>query len=226
MPLNLWKIVKHALSDSFGIDVIGTEKELHKGLKEHGGFDYEVGEFSNFAGETVTFLRTTDVRSSCKNSFDALKNAKLLPNGNNVSLFICSDKDGSSAKIICQFGNSEQSQSVKTAKLLGIYLGSNKSRENIELAFGTIFQQLDKLTYDVFISSSLSETLAKTVNSEQVTMRESPDEFTLKLWHENKTKSSAALLPECYNEQNNVFSIECENCMNLSRKYNWTGKKM
>ena len=130
-------------------------------------------------------------------------------------------------KIICQLANSEQSHSVKTAKLLGIYLESKESRENIELAFGTIFEQLDKLTYDVFISSSPSETPAKTENSEQVTTRESPEEFTLKLRHENKTiKSLAALLPECYNEQNNVFSIECENCMNLSRKYNWTGKNV
>ena len=43
--------------------------------------------------------------------------------------------------------------------------------------------------------------------------------------NKNKTiKSLAALLPECCNEENEVFSIECENCMNLSRKYNWTGK--
>ena len=224
MPLNLWKIVKRALSDSFSVDVMGTERELREGLKEHGESDYEVGEFINSAGETVTFLRATDVRSLCKNSFDALKDAKLLPNDNNVSLLICGDKGGSSTKIICQFANSEQSQSVKTAKLLGIYLGSKESRENIELAFGTIFEQPDKLTYDVFIGSSPSETPAKTENSEQVTTRESPEEFTLKLRHENKTiKSLAALLPECYNEQNNVFSIECENCMNLSRKYNWTG---
>ena len=228
MPLNLWKIVKRALSDSFGVDVMGTERELREGLKEHGEFDYEVGKFINSAGETVTFLRATDVRSLCKNSFDALKDAKLLPNDNNVSLLICGNKGGSSTKIICQFANSEQSQSVKTAKLLGIYLGSKESRENIELAFGTIFEQLDKLTYDdVFIGSSPSETPAKTGNSEQITTRESPEEFTLKLRHENKTiKSLAALLPECYNEQNNVFSIECENCMNLSRKYNWTGKNV
>ena len=124
MPLNLWKIVKRALSDSFGVDVMGTERELHEGLKEHGEFDYEVGEFINSAGETVTFLPATDVRSLCKNSFDARKDAKLLPNDNNVSLLICGDKGGSSTKIICQFANSEQSQSVKTAKLLGIYLGS------------------------------------------------------------------------------------------------------
>ena len=222
MPLNLCKIVKRALSDS-----LGTEKELREGLKEHGEFDYEVGKFINSAGETVTFLRATDVRSLCKNSFDALKDANLLPNDNNVSLLICGDKGGSSTKIICQFANSEQSQPVKTAKLLGIYLGSKESRENIELAFGTIFEQLDKLTYDVFIGSSPSETPAKTKNSEQVTTRESPEEFTLKLRHENKTiKSLAALLPECYNEQNNVFRKKCENCMNLSRKYNWTGKNV
>ena len=30
MPLNLWKIVKRALSDSFGVDVMGTEKSFAK----------------------------------------------------------------------------------------------------------------------------------------------------------------------------------------------------
>ena len=110
---------------------------------------------------------------------------------------------------------------------MGIYLGSKESRENIELAFGTIFEQLDKLMYDVFIGSPPLETPAKSESLEQVTMRESPEEFTLKLQHENKTiKHLAALLLECYNEQNNIFSIECENCMNLSRKYNWTGKNV
>ena len=129
----------------------------------------------------------------CKNSFNAPKDAKPLPNDKNISLLICGgDKGGSSTKIICQFANSEQSQSVRTAKLLGIYLGSKESRENIELAFGPVFEQLDKLTYDAFISSSLSETSAQTKNSEQVAMRESPDKFTLKLQYENKTMKSFA----------------------------------
>ena len=86
MPLNLWKIVKRALSDSFCIDVMGTEKEFHEALKEHGELDYKVGKFINSAGETVTFLCAADVRSLCKNSFDAFKDAKPLPNDNNVSL--------------------------------------------------------------------------------------------------------------------------------------------
>ena len=42
---------KRALSDDFGIDLMGTERELREDLKNHGKFDYEVGEFTNKAGE-------------------------------------------------------------------------------------------------------------------------------------------------------------------------------
>ena len=47
MPLNLWKTIKRSFKDSFGIDIMGTERELLEGLKQHGEFEYEVGEFVN-----------------------------------------------------------------------------------------------------------------------------------------------------------------------------------
>ena len=37
MPLNLWKSVKCALRDDFGIDIIRTEHELREGVEEAWG---------------------------------------------------------------------------------------------------------------------------------------------------------------------------------------------
>ena len=132
MPLNLWKTVKRTLNDSFGVDLMGTERQLREGLRKHGEFEYEVGEFINSSGETVTFLRVTDFETLYKTSVEEMKNSGLLSKDtSNTSLLVCGDKGGSSTKIVCQFTSSEKSQSVRTAKLLGIYQGSKESRENV-----------------------------------------------------------------------------------------------
>ena len=125
LPLNLWKTVKRALNDDFGIDLMGTERELREGLKNHGGFDYEVGEFTNRVGEVVTFLRVTDVEQRCKSSLEDLKKSGLiLKDHNNIYLLVCGDKGGDATKIIGQFPDSQKSHSVSNAKLFGIYQGS------------------------------------------------------------------------------------------------------
>ena len=56
MPLNLWKTVKQALKNDLGIDMMGTEQQLRDGIKQHGEFQYEVGEFINSSAENITFL--------------------------------------------------------------------------------------------------------------------------------------------------------------------------
>ena len=38
--LNLWKTVKRTLNDSFGVDLMGTERR--EGLRKHGEFEYEM----------------------------------------------------------------------------------------------------------------------------------------------------------------------------------------
>ena len=78
MPLNLWKTVKRTLNDSFGVDLMGTERQLREGLRKHGEFEYEVGEFINSSGETVTFLQVTDFETLYKTSVEEMKNSGLL----------------------------------------------------------------------------------------------------------------------------------------------------
>ena len=73
MPLNLWKTVKRNLNDSFGVDLMGTERQLCEGLRKHREFEYEVGEFINSSGETVTFLRVTDFETLYKTSVEEMK---------------------------------------------------------------------------------------------------------------------------------------------------------
>ena len=186
MPLNLWKSVKRALKDDFGVDIMGTEHELREGLKSHGEFEYEVGEFTNEAGDVVTFLRVTDPESLCRSSLDDMRKGGLIPPENNdICLLVCGDKGSESTKIICQFTNSERSQSVRNAKLLGIYLGSKENRENIKAAFGPIFRQLDKIDTNTFFSAPESD---KT--------QDELSQFKLLLKHENKTiKELVSLLP-------------------------------
>ena len=227
MPLNLWKTVKRTLNDSFGVHLMGTERQLREGLRKHGEFEYEVGEFINSSGQTVTFLRVTDFETLYKTSVEEMKNSGLLSKDtNNVSSLVCGDKGGSSTKILCQFTSSEKSQSVRTAKLLGIYQGSKESRENIEYAFGPIFEQLNNLHKVPPSDSSSSQAVGGQHETGPNLRNEEnfePEQFLLKLANENKTiRKLAELLPGCYNENNGIFSVECEHCMNHFRKHSWT----
>ena len=150
--------------------------------------------------------------------------ATIEKNTDAISLVICGDKGGSSTKIICQFTDSEASHSVRTAKLLGIYQGGKDSRANIQTAFGPIFAQLEKL------QKSFAENFTPQANDDY-TVSETNDsnldkspKFVLTLKNENKTiKNLFELLPGCYDESNNYFSGQCENCMNHFRRHNWTG---
>ena len=112
MPLNLWKTVKRTLNDTFGVDIMGTENQLCEGLQKHGEFEYEVGESVNSSGDAVSFLRVTDFEGLLKTSLEELRKAGQL-SGNDISLLICGDKGGDSTKLLCQFSDSEKSQSVK-----------------------------------------------------------------------------------------------------------------
>ena len=227
MPLNLWKTVKRTLNDSFGVDLMGTERQLGEGVRKHGEFEYEVGEFINSSGETVTFLRVTDFETLYKTSVEEMNSGLLSKDTSNTSLLVCGDKGGSSTKILCQFTSSEKSQPVRTAKLLGIYQGSKESREIIECAFGPIFEQLNNL-HEVPPSDSSSSQAIRGQHETGPNLRNEenlePEQFFLKLANENKTvRKLAELLPGCYNENNGIFSAECEHCINHFRKHSWTG---
>ena len=135
------------------------------------------------------------------------------------------DKGGSSTKILCQFTSSERSQSVRTAKLLGIYEGSKESRENIVCAFDPILEQLNILHKVPPSDSSSSkaiigqhETGPNLWNEESFEL----EQFVMKLT--NKViRKLAKLFPGFCNENNGVFSAECEHCMNHFCKHSWTG---
>ena len=138
MPLNLWKTVKRTLNDTFGTDIMETENQLSEGLQKHRDSEYEVGEFVNSSGDTVSFLKVTDFEGLLKISLEELRKVGQL-SGNDISLLICGDKWGDSTKLLCQYSESEKSQSLQTAKFLGIYQRNKESIENIEGTFGPIF---------------------------------------------------------------------------------------
>ena len=57
---------------------------------------------------------------------------------NNLNLLFCGNKGGNSTKLLLQFDNVEKNQSLKIAKLLGVFEGAKETRECIEKVFGPI----------------------------------------------------------------------------------------
>ena len=62
----------------------------------------------------LTFIRITDLKTLCTESFSKVRESGHVPKESvGISLLVCGDKGGSSTKILCQFTNSQASHSVK-----------------------------------------------------------------------------------------------------------------
>ena len=129
---------------------------------------------------------------------------------------ICGDKGGPSTKILCELLNCRASHSFKTAKLLGIFEGAKDDHDNIELIFGPILEQVDKLQV-----TDLSENIIRCEQNSDLDKSEKDgekgqDSFSPKLEHETqKLQELAQSLKNCYDDSNNVVSSDCKNCKNL-----------
>ena len=82
------------------------------------------------------------------------------------------------------------------------------------------------MTKDTFFlaSTNLLETDQQNLELTETHKEDALPKFRLTLKHENKNiKDLASLLPDCYDESNEHFSIQCQNCINLLKKHNWAG---
>ena len=57
-------------------------------------------------------------------------------------MLFCGNKGDNSTKLLLQFNNVEKKQSLKTAKLLGVFEGAKETRECIEKVFGPILSNV------------------------------------------------------------------------------------
>ena len=125
---------------------MGTETELKKQLDCHGNYEYGTVVLHE---RKINFVRVTDVNNLINKTVQILNSQGMLHNEKNnpdcLRILICGDKGGPSTKILCEFLNCRASHSFKTATLLGIYEGAKDDYVNVELIFGPILEQVDKL---------------------------------------------------------------------------------
>ena len=216
MPLDLWRLVKRTLNDNLGFDFLGTESKLREGLKEHGEFVYEAGNFEA-GGKKVSFVRVTSILEVIQKSVLALHRSKqLIPIPNTpvdcLHVLVTGDKGGSSTKILLQFQNCEKTHSVKMSKLLGVFDGAKDSRECIVNAFGPLFSQLQKLS-DEIASLKLPCPLILE-SSPQVLLRKTSDLETCA----KNIRLIAKTYPHYYNTQNQAYNSNCRSCKHANKE--------
>ncbi|CAB3978763.1 Hypothetical predicted protein [Paramuricea clavata] len=136
MPQGLWRVVKRALCDITGQDVIGTEKELRTFLdREH--LNFECGSFETSGNKSVTFVRITSVREvlpALIHSFQSEGQLSCLTNiqNNHLVALIAGDKGSAHTKLVITVLNAANPHSSKRCKLLAIFEGDKDRYECIE----------------------------------------------------------------------------------------------
>ena len=216
MPFDLWRLVKRALQDNLGVDLLGTESQLREGLKEHGEFAYEAGSFEA-EGKKVSFLRVTSILEVIQKSVLALHRNKrliLIPNTpvDCLHVLVTGDKGGSSTKILLQFQNCEKTHSSKTSKLLGVFDGARDSRLCIVNAFGPLFTELEKLSDE--ISALELPCPAVLENTSQLQLTKTPDLTTCT----RGIRQIAETYPHYYNAQNQGYNANCKSCKRANKE--------
>ena len=155
MPMTAWQYVKRALKDELGINLMGTERELKEEISAI-EFEYECISFqdtTNDKGNTIHTIRATNVRDVINRTVKGLQDSGQLETLTNCPretlwIHISGDKGGKSTKLMMQIINSSNRHSIKSAKLLGMFEGGKDNRNNIEMAFTPIFEQLKELAED------------------------------------------------------------------------------
>ena len=136
MPWGLWRVVKRALCDITGQDVIGTEKDLRTFLdREH--LNFECGSFETSGNKSVTFVRITSIRevlTALIHSFQSEGQLPCLTNiqNNHLVALIAGDKGSAHTKLVITVLNAANPHSSKRCKLLAIFEGDKDTYECIE----------------------------------------------------------------------------------------------
>ena len=102
----------------------------------------------------VSFVRITDVNVVLRKMIDELVSSKLftsLPNIPNQELYLLlsGDKGGNSTKLMLQILNTKSSQSVRTAKLIGIFEGEKDNHECVEAIFGSVIEEIQEFAHKI-----------------------------------------------------------------------------
>lgn len=132
MPFELWRTVKRAMKEALGYDALSSEKQLRSHLEKY-YYKYECGTFQ-FQKSNVTFVRVSDFKEVLLQMVaDAETHAHPNIDPSTLVGLICGDKGSSTTKLMFQMLNLRDHNSVKNAKMLGIYEGAKDSRECVEL---------------------------------------------------------------------------------------------
>ena len=148
MPMEQIRMLKRAFKDSFGFDVLGSEKELRDYFgKLSMPFEGRVYTTSGDDPKEVHFVRVVNIGRVVTQMLDGLTSSNLLcpiPNVKDCELYLLltGDKDGSTTKLMLQTLNSDRNHSVRAAKLIGIYEGEKENRERIEHLLGPVIKEL------------------------------------------------------------------------------------
>ena len=150
LPWEQIRMLKRTFTESFGIDVFGSEKQLRKylGTLE---IPYETGSHVTSDSKTVHFARVTDIKFVITSMVQELIASKSLNTPQNIPndtlyVLLADDKGGSSTKILLQLLNAdtEKQHSVRFAKLIGIFEGDKDNRECVEAIFGDLIRSVQE----------------------------------------------------------------------------------
>ncbi len=136
MPWALWRVVKRALCDIAGKDVVGTEKELRTYLDgEH--LNFECGSFETSGNKSVTFVRITNIAqvlTALVHSFQSEGQLSCLSNiqSNHLVALIAGDKGSTQTKMVMTVLNATNPHSSKRSKLLAMFERDKDTHECIE----------------------------------------------------------------------------------------------
>ncbi|XP_072046234.1 uncharacterized protein [Amphiura filiformis] len=220
MPMESWQYVKRVLLKELGINLMGTERQLKEEIKAL-QFEYECISFNDAnTGKPIHAIRAANVNDVITRTLELLQERnqlELLDNNDDDTLWIhiSGDKGGKATKILLQVVNASNRHSIKSAKMLGMFEGGKDSRENIELAFKPIFDQIQELAKDFHLDVN-RPTQLQSPTPEPMSASEIQDHMTNTLQPldtSNRTRSS-----DC--------QYCCQSCPSSSEKsYAYNGAK-
>ena len=155
MPMEHVRFLKRAFKENFGFDVFGSEKQIREKMSKY-ELPFESGTYQTVGDnpKTVNFVRITQVDDVMNMVIKELDEAKLLENlpglpNNELYVLLTGDKGGSSTKVMLQILNTKSGQSVRSAKLIGIYEGEKDNRECVEAIFSNIIPSVQDFANNI-----------------------------------------------------------------------------
>ena len=153
LSFETWRVVKRALSNVTGTDILGTEKQLRNEM-DKSYFEYECGTFKTVEKEcekSVTFVRVTNLQNVITKTVQQLQSTGELCSYENIpgdclKVLVCGDKGSQQTKLMLSVLNSKLQHSVKRAKLIAIFERARDSPECIQTVSTVLTSRFWKLT--------------------------------------------------------------------------------